>query len=100
MDWLGNNWIWLAFGAGVLALFASGRGGCGMGHGGHRRHDEAAERDRPREMTQRSLSTSPVTVGSADAPLQPASDVHGASSDREAGLATEHAVHRQHRHGC
>ncbi len=36
MEWLGSNWIWLALGAGFVAFFALGRGGCGMGHGGDR----------------------------------------------------------------
>lgn len=110
MNWLSSNWIWLVLGVGAVVLFASGRGGCGMGHGGgHRRHDEADQRNRPRETTQRSLSTPAVTVGSADSPLQPADHVHGAPSEREAALATKHADHsgtagqsvpRRHRHGC
>jgi len=109
MNWLSSNWIWLALGVGALALFASGRGGCGMGHRGHGhgRHGDADQRDRPREMTQRSLSTSAVTAGFVESPLQPADHVHGAPSEREAALTTEHARHDStagqsapHRHGC
>ena len=111
MNWLSSNWIWLALGVGALALFAFGRGGCSMGHGGHgqRRHDEADQPNGPREVTEASVSTRAVTMGSTDTPLQPAGHVHGAPSEREAALATEHAGHggtagqsapRQHRHGC
>lgn len=107
MNWLSSNWIWLALGVGALALFAFGRGGCGMGHGGHGRHDNADQRDRPREMTQGSRSTLAVTAGAAESPLQPADHVHGAPPEREAALTTEHAGHggsagqsAPHRHGC
>lgn len=45
MEWLSENWIWLALGAGFLAYLAFGRGGgCGMSHGGreNRVHAEQA----------------------------------------------------------
>ena len=110
MNWLSSNWIWLALGVGALALFASGRG-CGMGHGGHnhRRRDEADQRESSREVSQGPLSTPTARVATADSPLQPADHFHGAPSERDAALATEHAGHgppagqsapRQHRHGC
>jgi hypothetical protein len=30
-----QNWLWIALGLGVVALFAFRGGGCGMHHGGH-----------------------------------------------------------------
>ncbi len=52
MNWLYSNWIWLALGVGALALFASGRGGCGMGHGGHAGMATPTNVICPRETTQ------------------------------------------------
>ncbi len=79
MEWLSRNWIWLALAVGFVAFFARGRGGCGMGHGGHE-HQQGGRGDRSPE-------TSP-----------------SASVD---GLGPEHAGHagtagagQKHRHGC
>lgn len=49
MEWLANNWIWLALGAGVLAFLTLGRGGCGMGHGGHEDHPRSDAVNRPQQ---------------------------------------------------
>lgn len=38
MDWLTNNWLWIAFGAAFLWMHLKmhgGHGGCGGSHGGH-----------------------------------------------------------------
>ncbi len=43
MEWLADNWIWLALGAGVLAFLTLGRGGCGMGHEDHSRSDAGSD---------------------------------------------------------
>ena len=44
MDWLAQNWVWLAFAAGlVLMMRRGGAGGCCGGHGSHGGHDKAAE---------------------------------------------------------
>lgn len=110
MNWLSSNWIWLALSVGALALFASGRG-CGMGHGGHnhRQHDEADQREPPREVSEGSLSTPAARVASVDSPLQPSDHEHGAPAMGDTAFATERAGHgasvgqsapRQHRHGC
>lgn len=79
MEWLGNNWLLLALGAGALAFIAFGRGGCGMTHGGHGRH-QASEGDPPRETTP---SANPSTLSAAHV---------GRSSGQGAG--------QPHRHGC
>ena len=46
MEWVSQNWIWIAlgFGALVFATRMGGMGGCGMGHsGGHRHHDDGRD---------------------------------------------------------
>ena len=48
MEWLGNNWMWLAFAAAVFAFFALGRGGCGMSHGGHAQPEPQDQGDQRR----------------------------------------------------
>src|SRR5581483_3889339 len=94
MNWLSSNWIWLALGVGVFALFASGQGGCGMGHGGHGRREEADQYGRPGDKTTAPLSTS---------------HVHDAPSLNQSALGAEHTGHdtnpsqaqrQPHRHGC
>ena len=42
MQWLSENWIWLAFAVGMLAMMRGGaHGGCGGGHGRHGSEHEA-----------------------------------------------------------
>jgi hypothetical protein len=75
MNWFASNWIWLALGIGVLALFRFG-GGCGMSHGGHDHRQRAGddEYDRPSDA---------------------------ASGVASRGDASHAAVEpRRHRHGC
>jgi hypothetical protein len=111
MNWLSSNWIWLAFGVGALVLFASGRGGCGMGHSGHdhRRRGEGDQYDRPRDTIAAPLSTPTSRFGSDDNALPSTGYVHGAPSANQGALSAEHAGHdtdpsqvrrQRHRHGC
>ena len=111
MNWLSSNWLWLALGVGALALFASSRGGCGMGHRGHdrRRREEGDQYGRPRDMIAAPPSTPTVRMGSDNSALPLSAHVHGAPSTEKSVLAAEHAgqdtdpsqVGRQrHRHGC
>ena len=72
MEWLGSNWGWLALGAGFIAFLALGRGGCGMGHGGHQDHVGGQTDDRPGDATRQA---------------------------NQGALAGERAV-QPHRHGC
>lgn len=48
MQWLAQNWIWIALGIGALFFMTrmGGMGGCGIGHSGHRR-EEDGERNAP-----------------------------------------------------
>jgi hypothetical protein len=106
MNWLSNNWIWLALGVGALAIFGFGRGGCGMGHGGHDhgQQGEADQNDAARKTTVTPFATA------AESTIAPSADhVHGAPPAKEAALTGEHAGHgdapgetepRRHRHGC
>ena len=111
MNWLSSNWIWLALGVGALVLFASRRGGCGMGHGGHdhRRREEGDQNDRPRDTIAAPLLTPGVRLGSDDSAMPSTGHVHGAPSANQGALAAEHAGHdtnpsqvgrQRHRHGC
>jgi len=48
MEWLSQNWIWLAFAAAMIFMMrrggAGGAGGCcGGGHGGGDKHPESGE---------------------------------------------------------
>lgn len=81
MQWLANNWIWIVFALGFLALHMFGHGGHGhgRGHGGH-------GRDRRDPEPSREGAEQPATVA-----------------------ATSHAAHgdtrstpegQRHRHGC
>ena len=111
MNWLSSNWLWLALGVGALALFASSRGGCGMGHRGHdhRRRGEGDQFDRPSDMIAALPSTPTVKMGSDGSALPLSAHVHGAPSTENSVLAAEHAGHdtdpsqvgrQRHRHGC
>lgn len=109
MNWLSSNWIWIALGVGALVFFASGRGGCGMGHEGHGH--------RPREESDQNARDSSVTPLSAPfarlrtdgIAAHPSSPSHDAAALTGGAVATEHTGHeiaagegglRQHRHGC
>ncbi len=78
MEWLGSNWIWLALAAGFVAFFAFGRGGCGMGHGGHQDH-------RPQGSQDNTASTGQSALAGEHAG-------HGTGSAQPGG--------QRHRHGC
>lgn len=47
MDWLSQNWIWIALGVGVLFFMTrmGGMGGCGMGHSTG--HSHGSSNDNP-----------------------------------------------------
>ncbi len=46
MEWLSQNWVWMLFFAGFVAMHMFGHGGHG-GHGGHRgRHEDPETRNK------------------------------------------------------
>ena len=107
MNWFASNWIWLALGAGALALFAV-RGGCGIGHGRHehRRQGDENRKAGGREAASAPLSTRAGAGDSGDMAPQPA---YGAESGKRASPAAAHghgdssgraSPHRHHHHGC
>lgn len=49
MEWLSQNWIWVLFGVGMIAMHMFGHGGHG-GHGG-RGEQEAAGQDGKRRAS-------------------------------------------------
>lgn len=74
MDWIQNNWIWLAVAGGMIAMHF-------LGHGGHRHGRKNPE---------------PGTGGkNVTDPAQDNSQAHTVD-----GLATPAAPSKQHRHGC
>ncbi|MFZ5673209.1 MAG: DUF2933 domain-containing protein [Pseudomonadota bacterium] len=78
MEWLQNNWIWLAVAAGFMAMHL-------FGHGGHRHG-----RDNPEPGTGDRSGANGVT---GDLQVDPAGHVgHGA--------APTTLPSKQHRHGC
>jgi len=104
-----SNWLWLAFGVGALALFVSGRAGCGMGHGGHSHRS----RDEGNQDRQGDATTRPVATSVDGEPSRSVASSNGHAHDvppvAEGALATEHAGHggltqstepRRHRHAC
>lgn len=44
MDWLGQNWLWIALAIGAF-FFMTRMGGCGMGRSSGRRHYDDNQRD-------------------------------------------------------
>lgn len=111
MDWLSGSWILLAFGLGVLAFFAMGRGGCGMGHGGHDRKRRTSESDQHdhQETTIPPRPTSAVKSDSGGQVPSSSGHVHVTPTITAGALAGENAGRRkdsgqdgrqQHRHGC
>jgi hypothetical protein len=71
MDWITQNWLWIALGIGAV-FFMSRMGGCGMGHSGGHHHDNG---------------------GSTAAP--PASGAAGSGESQDG-----REQRRPHRHGC
>ena len=107
MNWLNSNWIWFALG--VVALFAFGRGGCGMGHRGHdhRRREEGDQYGPPRDTTAGPLPMPVTSLGSQR--IMPSSTAHATPSENRGALEVEHAGYesgpsqsgrQRHRHGC
>lgn len=46
MDWIVQNWLWLALGVGAV-FFMSRMGGCGMSHSGGHRQEASARAEPP-----------------------------------------------------
>lgn len=100
-----NNWLWIALGIGALALFAFGRGGCGMGHGGHGRgHRDEGSPDREpmsgaRSTPAKADATTPTTSTAEHANGAPLVGP-GALEHAGHGSVSQQAEPRRHRHGC
>ena len=45
MEWIAQNWVWVLFAVGMVAMHMFGHGGHG-GHGGHRGGHDDAKRTR------------------------------------------------------
>ena len=60
MEWLTQNWVWLALAAGMVLLMRRGGAGgcCGVSHGGHGGHDA-------REKTAETTGATPGAGGGA-----------------------------------
>ena len=58
MEWLSQNWVWVLFAVGMVAMHMFGHGGHG-GHAGHDRHGGGSNsgRDAPQSGEQRQCST-------------------------------------------
>lgn len=76
MDWLANNWIWIALAVAMVAMHTFGHG-----HGGHRRGHRHARGSGPTDIAR----TPPNETG---APVKATADA-----------ATENE-HHQRRNGC
>ena len=51
MEWLSENWVWVLFGGGFIAMHMFGHGG--HGRGGHREEEKPAGKDgKPRPSKQ------------------------------------------------
>lgn len=46
MDWITQNWLWIALGVGAV-FFMSRMGGCGMSRSGADRHDGGSNTEPP-----------------------------------------------------
>ncbi len=46
MDWITQNWLWIALGVGAV-FFMSRTGGCGMSHAGGHDHDGGSKAEPP-----------------------------------------------------
>ena len=99
MEWLQSNWVWIALGAGFVALHLFGHGGHGHGHGGHGRYGRR-DRDPANEAPGAPAEHDPASTTAATA---------ANSNDPARRGATDHAGHtaspkpadsRRHRHGC
>lgn len=67
MNWLAQNWVWIALGIGVLWLFSrAGLAGCGMGaHGSHGKHGDTESRSGGTSDTGESPSRDQVLTAGA-----------------------------------
>ncbi len=69
MEWVLDNWIWILFGVGMIAMHMFGHGGHGDhgGHGGHGGHgksrDGASQTDRKSEPDAPSTASAGWNVG-------------------------------------
>lgn len=81
MDWLTQNWVWLALGVGAVWMFSRGRQGGAMGCCGGHDHEKAHEGTAGEGKAQRT-----------DASRLPASNEPGAARTAEQTTSS-------HRHG-
>lgn len=60
MDWLSQNWIWIALGVGAL-FFITRMGGCGMGHSTDRGHGSGNNNSPSEQVNSDGTSFDPVS---------------------------------------
>lgn len=107
MQWLANNWIWIALAVGFIALTRFGHGGLGGcgGHSGRRSHGSSnASGSRPDDLpgdrgSAREQGTPSVpTFANLGPPSSPAQAHAGHGTVPASSSAPAHA--KGHRHGC
>ena len=54
MEWFSQNWVWVLFAAGMIAMHLFGHGGHG-GHGGHRGHGGQPDGNNAPEPTNKEI---------------------------------------------
>ena len=99
MEWLQNNWIWIAAGAAFFAMHVFGHGG----HSGHSKHGGDDTRSpKPSNDVTAALGAERTdlnfVVPTAANPSHPALGGRLAHSDHAAAPTTKDE--KQHRHGC
>jgi len=58
MEWLSQNWVWVLFAVGMIAMHMFGHGGHG-GHGAHRGHGGGSDHDDAKPATNDSVQRAP-----------------------------------------
>ena len=98
MDWLQNNWIWIALAVGFLALHRFGRGGHGGGCGHHSGHDRHVASSSPSE------GRSSEVDASIERAIAPQEHAHSGATisvlPNSNPAVTGPSRTKPHRHGC
>ena len=64
MEWFSQNWVWVLFFVGMIAMHMFGHGGHG-GHGGHRGHGGGSGHDDAKPASKDSVARFGNRVGSS-----------------------------------
>ncbi len=100
MEWIQNNWFWLALAVGFVAMHMFGHGGHRHGHGGHGREGWRSSKPKADETAEPGTEDANLSGNTSATVASNLTAARGVPAhDGHSGTPTPSEQNR-HRHGC